>query len=173
VAVFVPPASDERSALLAFLDEQRQAIRRSVRGLTEFQARLVPSASTLSLVSLISHVIRVEERWTVVALGGRTNPAIWPVTDWGAEFRVGPEVRLSALLDEYAAMAAQTDAIVAEFADMGDLCKGEEAAADGLTVRWILLHLIEEDARHAGHADVIRESIDGASANMLEGGAGA
>jgi uncharacterized damage-inducible protein DinB len=166
--MFVPPVTDERSGLLAFLDEQRQAIRRSVHGLTEQQARLVPSASSLSLAALLSHVIRVEERWTVVALGGRTDPAIWPVADWDAEFRVGPEVLLAGLLDEWAAMAAQTEATVAEFADMGQLCRGAEAAEDGLTARWILLHLIEEFARHAGHADIIRETIDGASAHRLE-----
>jgi hypothetical protein len=161
----LPAVTDERSGLLVFLEGQRRALRRSVHGLTEFQSRTVASASTLSLVTLIHHVTRVEERWTVVALAGRTAPEIWPVTDWGADFRVGPELRLTTLLDDYAAVGKQTEQLVAEFDDLGDPCVQPESAH--LSVRWILLHLIEETARHAGHADIIRESIDGASAAML------
>lgn len=162
---FVPPVSDERTALLAYLDAQRQALRRSLIGLTEFQARQVSSASTLSLVTLLHHVTRVERRWAVVSLAGRTDPELWPVTDWGADFRVGSEVRIGTLLEAYAAAAAETEQIVAGFEDMGDACRGDES--EQLSVRWLLLHLIEETARHAGHADIIRESIDGASAGML------
>ncbi len=75
--------------------------------------------------------------------------------------------RVSALLESCAAAAAETERIAADFGDVGESCRGEEAAAEGLTARWILLHLIEETARHAGHADILRESIDGASAGML------
>jgi hypothetical protein len=151
--------------LLAFLDAQRRALRWSVHGLTEFQARQVSSASTLSLATLIHHVTRVEERWTVVALAGRTVPEIWPVTDWGADFRVGADVRVATLLESYTTTAQETDRIVAQFEDLGDPCLDPESSH--LSVRWILLHLIEETARHAGHADIIRESIDGASAAIL------
>ena len=171
MAGLVAPVMDERSALLVFLDAQRQALRRSVAGLTEFQTRLVPSASTLTLATLIHHVTRVEQRWTVVALAGRDVPDLWPVTDWGADFRVPPEVRLAHLLSAYAETAAETERIVVEFDDLSEPCRQPESAE--LSVRWILLHLIEETARHAGHADIIRESIDGASAGMLRGNGGA
>jgi hypothetical protein len=165
VSELLPPVPDERSGLLVFLEAQRQALRQSVHGLTEFQSRSVASASTLSLATLLHHVTRVEQRWTVVALAGRTAPEIWPVTDWGADFRVGPELRVATLLDDYAEVGKQTEQIVAEFDDLGDPCRQPESAQ--LSVRWILLHLIEETARHSGHADIIRESIDGASAAML------
>jgi uncharacterized damage-inducible protein DinB len=165
VAGLLPAVTDERSGLLAFLDAQRQALRWSVHGLTEFQSRQVASVSTLSLATLLHHVTRVEQRWTVVALAGRTVPEIWPVTDWGADFRVSTDVRLATLLETYADTAQETERIVAEFEDLGEPCRQPESAE--LSVRWILLHLIEETARHAGHADIIRESIDGASAAML------
>ena len=79
-------------------------------------------------------------------------------------------MRLSSVLAGYAAAAEETHRIVAEVADMGQPCVDPEYAH--LSVRWVLLHLIEETARHAGHADIIRETIDGASAGMLRGAGG-
>ena len=160
--------TDERSGLLVFLDQQRQALSTSLRGLTEFQARQIPSASTLSLATLLFHVIRVERRWVEVVIAGRPVPDIWPLPDPAADFRLPPDLRVPDLLAAYAAAAAETDRVVAGVADLGQPCADEESAH--LSVRWVLLHLIEETARHAGHADIIRESIDGASATMLRGG---
>jgi hypothetical protein len=94
-------------------------------------------------------------------------PGVWPVTDPAADFRVGPDERVANVLAAYAGTAAETNRIVAGVPDLGQLCA--DMVSSHLSVRWVLLHLIEETARHAGHADIIRESIDGASASMLRG----
>jgi uncharacterized damage-inducible protein DinB len=161
----VPPVPDERSGLLTFLAAQREALRSSVRGLEEIQARRVSSASTMSLATLLFHVNRVERRWTELGIAGRPVPGLWPLPDPAADFRLDADVRLRDLLEAYAATAEETHRIVSAVPDLGQACAQE--ASSHLSVRWVLLHLIEETARHAGHADIIRESIDGASATML------
>jgi hypothetical protein len=151
--------TDERSGLLVFLEQQRQAMRASVRGLSEFQAHQIPSASTLSLATLLFHVIRVERRWTEHAIAGRPVPDIWPLRDPAADFRLPPDLRVPDLLAAYSAAAGETSRIVAGVLHLGQACADEESSH--LSVRWVLLHLIEETARHAGHADLIRETLDG------------
>lgn len=163
--MFVPPVPDERAALLAFLAQQRDALRAAVRALSEEQAAAVPSASSLSLAALIKHVTRTERRWAVVAVAGRPLPGLWPVEDWAADFRLEEGETLEALLAAYAAAAEETESIVAEVEDLGQPCAKPDSAQ--WSVRWVLLHLIEETARHAGHADIIRESLDGATAGKL------
>ena len=164
---YVPPVADERSGLLAFLAAQRDGLRNAVKGLEEFQARRISSASTMSLATLLFHVNRVERRWTELAIAGRPLPDLWPVTDPAADFRLDTDVRLRDLLDDYARTAGETHRIVTGVLDLSQACADEESSH--LSVRWVMLHLIEETARHAGHADIIRESIDGASATMLRG----
>jgi len=161
----VPPVADERSGLLVFLAAQRESLRNSVKGLSELQARQIASASTMSLATLLFHVERVERRWTQVAIAGRPAPDIWPMSDPAADFRLGNDVRVHDLLDAYARTAGETHRIVSGVLDLSQACADPESSH--LSVRWVLLQLIQETARHAGHADIIRESIDGASAPML------
>jgi uncharacterized damage-inducible protein DinB len=163
---FAPVTADERSQLLAFLDEQRTALRAAVGGLTEAQARSTPTASSMSLAALLKHVLAVERRWVVATIANR--PAgLWPVEDWDAEWQLQPGDTVEHLLTELAATAAETEAVVAAVPDLGAPCGQPDDG--GWTVRCVLLHLVEELARHAGHADVIRESIDGATADRLGG----
>jgi uncharacterized damage-inducible protein DinB len=163
---FAAVTADERNQLLAFLDVQREALWAAVGGLTEEQARSTPTASSMSLAALLKHVTAVERRWVVAAIGNR--PAgLWPVADWDAEWQLQPGDTVEHLLSELAATAAETAAVVAAVPDLGAPCAQPDSAE--LTVRWVLVHLVEELARHAGHADVIRESIDGATADRLGG----
>ncbi|SHG61112.1 DinB family protein [Streptoalloteichus hindustanus] len=158
----VGPVPDERSALLAFLDRQRVALRATLDGLTEEQARATPSASSLSLAGLLRHVIRTERRWVVAGLAGRPLPGLWPIEGWGeVEFAPTEADTVPALLDAYEAAAKETAEIVAGVEDLGQACAAPECAH--WSARWVLHHLIEETARHAGHADIIRESLDGAT----------
>jgi uncharacterized damage-inducible protein DinB len=156
--------ADERSQLLAFLDVQRGALQAAVSGLTEAQARSTPTASSMSLAALLKHVVAVERRWVVAAVANR--PAgLWPVEDWDAEWQLQADDTVEHLLTELAATAAETEAVVAAVPDLGAPCAQPDSAE--WTVRWVLVHLVEELARHAGHADVLRESIDGATADRL------
>jgi len=164
-----PPRSGESESLLAFLAQQRSAVRNAAYGLTEDQARVTTTASTLSIGGLLKHVGAAEQDWIDKVLGCDSSDP----TDYAAYlagFSMGPGETLAGLLDLYAETSSRTDAVIAEINDLGravELPKGVPWFPDNASVRWVVLHLIEETARHAGHADIIRESLDGASAGSL------
>jgi hypothetical protein len=164
-----PPATDERQGLLAFLAQQRAAVRIAAYGLTDDQARLVTTASTLSIGGLVKHVAGAERGWIDKVLECDTSDP----TDYAgylAGFVMGPDETLAGLLDAYETEATRTDATITGVADLGQsvpLPKGVPWFPDEASVRWVLLHLVEETARHAGHADIIRECLDGATAGSL------
>jgi Protein of unknown function (DUF664) len=151
--LFVRPVTDERDSLLTFLAQQRAALRACVLGLTDEQARAVPSASGLSLGALIKHSARTERRWVIAGIAGRPLPGLWPIENWPDDFRTDQDETLAGLLRYYAETAVQTEQIIAEVADLGQ----PSAVDPEKSVRWVLLHVLKETARHAGHADIIRE----------------
>jgi len=161
-----PPLTDERELLLAFIEQQRDGIRNAAYGLTDEQARLVPSASSLSVGGLVKHAIDMEKGWIDMVLQ-RPNGA--SQASYEENFRLGPDETLSSVLARYADVARETESVIRGIADLGrdvPVPKGVPWYPDDIdawSVRWVLLHLIEEVARHAGHADIVRESIDGAT----------
>jgi hypothetical protein len=163
VPLFARPVADERDGLLTFLAQQRDALRATVLGLTDEQARATPAASALSLGGLIKHAARSEQRWVVAGIAGQPLPGLWPIENWPADFRMDPDETLAGLLGYYAEVAGQTGQIIAEVADLGQ----PQVADAERSVRWVLLTLIKETARHAGHADIIRETLDGQRAGPL------
>ncbi|SEG76552.1 Protein of unknown function [Actinacidiphila yanglinensis] len=160
--------TDERDALLAFLDAQRGGLRRAVRGLTDQQAAAHPSASTMALGGLVKHAAHCEQGWIQEILMGRPGSGARQSDDWAAEFQLLPGETLAGVLAELEEVGRATRAAIAELPDLDVAVALPEAPwfpKDGKrSARWILLHLIEEQARHAGHADIIRESLDGAVA---------
>ncbi|MFI9379860.1 DinB family protein [Kutzneria sp. NPDC052558] len=160
-----PVGTDERAALLAFLNNQREALMAGVQGLTDADAGKTSTASALSVLALLRHANRTERRWVLAALDGRDLPGEWPPDDWSKEFVLGPEDTIAVHLAAYRETAAGTEEIINALPSLDVPCKLEAAAQ--WNARWILLHLIEETARHAGHADIIRESLDGATAPAL------
>ena len=164
----VRAVTDERDALLTFLAEQRAGVVNALRGLTDEQAATRTTASELSLATILKHIVRVERRWSEVAIAGRTDTGLFPDYDRAAEFRFEDGDSVKVLLAEYEDVARRTEEIVAATPDLGATATLREPR----TVRWVLLHLIQETGRHAGHADIIRESIDGASAHELAADAG-
>ena len=164
--VFAAPVPDERGQLLAYLDVQRRSLRASVAGLTDAQARSTPTASSMSLAGLLGHVVATERRWIVAGIAQRPE-GIWPVEDWDAEWHPGAADTVAHLLADLAAVAEETASVVGQAPDLDAIVPLE--GADGCSVRWVLLHVLEELARHAGHADLLRESIDGATADRLGG----
>ncbi len=166
--LMVPPVADERAGLLGFLAQQRDALRIAAHGLTDAQAAATPSASALSIGGLIKHVAGVERYWMVQVVARREVREVRP-EDYEASFRLLPGETLAGALDAYAEAARETEAIVAAIADLGQPVPVPRDVpwfprdVEAWSVRWVLLHLIEETARHAGHADVIRESLDGAT----------
>jgi uncharacterized damage-inducible protein DinB len=166
MASMVPPVSDERAGLLGYLAQQRYALRVAAYGLTDEQARATPSVSPLSVGGLIKHVAATERGWidTILQREGDGGEA-----DYENGFRLGPEETLADAFARYDEVAAETEAVIAAIADLGQAVpvpKGVPWYPDDVeawSVRWVLLHLIEETARHAGHADIVRESVDGAT----------
>ncbi len=155
----------ERADLLESLRRHRFFLRYTVRGLTDEQATACPTRSALCLGGLIKHVASTEENWMRFAVGGAENRPVDGPAVWEANFRMLPGETLAGVLAEYERVAASTDELVETLdLDAAHELPQEpwfEPGADW-TVRRVLLHLIAETSQHAGHADILRESIDGA-----------
>lgn len=165
------PVRDETDALLHFLQQQRDALSASAFGLTEEQARSTPSASANSVAGLIQHLAWGERAWVVGILQQRFD-LLPPLPDDDPQlFQVADDVTVADLLAIYRETAAMTEAAIASLPNLDVEVPLPEAPwfppDTNVSARWILLHLIEETCRHAGHADIVRETIDGANAFLL------
>jgi uncharacterized damage-inducible protein DinB len=165
----VPPTADETDLLLAFLEQQRLAARTAAFGLADAQASATPTPSPLSVGGLVKHLGAVERSWTNTMLQGNQGGS---PDEYMAGFRLTETETLANVMDDYEAAARATDIAVRKL--------GLDAAVpvprgvpwfpqeiDEWSVRWVVLHLIEETARHAGHADIVREAVDGALSGSL------
>jgi hypothetical protein len=166
----VPPVADEREGLLRYVAQQRDVIRLTAYGLTDEQARLTPTRGPLSVGGLIKHAATTERGWIDLVVQ-RDRPTTQD--DYEANFRLGPDETLASVLALYDDVAKETDNAIAGIADLGRAVPVPKGVpwypddVDAWSVRWVLLHVIEETARHAGHADIVREMIDGATAFPL------
>lgn len=148
-------------------------LRVAAHGLTDEQARRPASASSRTIGGLIKHVAATEDSWvdTMLGQGGPFDPN--DVSDYMEAFTLHPDETLAGMLARYDEVAKRTESVVAGIADLGQpvpVPKGVPWFPDDLdawSVRWVLLHLIQETARHAGHADIVRESVDGGTAMPL------
>jgi hypothetical protein len=141
---------DERELLLAWLDHLRTAIVRKVADLDETRARWTPDGALIPLLGIVNHLTHVEWRWIDGKMLGE------PTSRSEAEFRPGPELSVADAVRRYEARARATDDLVRSLPVTAPCADGS-----GRDLRWVLLHLIEETARHAGHADATRELLDG------------
>jgi uncharacterized damage-inducible protein DinB len=161
------PSAAERDALGQFLDFQRETILLKTDGLGKEQlARKIPT-SDLTLAGILYHLALNEESWLEVRFLGLPERADWQGVDWAAdpdwEFRTATTMDPDVLRQRYrdACDRARQAAASAESLDQWSEFVDDENGWR-FTLRWVLLHLIEETARHAGHADLLREAIDGA-----------
>jgi hypothetical protein len=156
-------AADEPTTLLAFLHHQRRFLARKAEGLTDDQAREATCPpSDLTILGLIRHAAEVERGWAQRSLLGTDIGPIYigaahPDGDLDGDFHPPPHATLANALDTFWAEADAADRIYRE-AVLDDIEQSDRAF---YSVRWILIHLIEEYARHCGHADLIRQAIDG------------
>lgn len=150
---------DERSMLTRFLDYQRAVLARKALGLTDEQARIAACPpSKLTMLGLVRHLAGVERGWAQRTLLGLDVAPLYATKEHpDAEFHPSPDATLADALDVYWAEIAMADRIYAE-ASLDDIV--QRGYAD-YSVRWVLIHLVEEYARHCGQADLIREAIDG------------
>ncbi|MGI9003987.1 MAG: DinB family protein [Pseudonocardia sp.] len=159
----------ERADLLHALAKHRFFLRLTVRDLTDDQAALRTTASALCLGGLVKHVTYAEKRWAEFILNGPEAMAgvdEQQAAEHAASFEMSTGDTLAGLLERYEEVARRTDEIVAARPDLGASHPLPEAPWFEPGARWsarrVLLHIIAETAQHAGHADIIRESIDGA-----------
>ncbi|KAA6220476.1 DinB family protein [Streptomyces filamentosus] len=157
-----PPAWDERTQLTTFLDYARDTARAKCEGVSPEDARraLLPGSPLMTLCGVINHLRWVEYYWFRVVFLGEEDHGPWTEEDPDREMRVAVDFPLPQLLDEYAEQSARHRELVAA-TDLDR--KAVRAVRDGrhVDLRWILLHLTEETARHNGHLDILRELLDG------------
>ena len=160
----------ERDDLLAALGQARHFLRHTTRDLSDEQARTRTTASRLTLGGLVKHVTDVEERWArfMQGLPGGPSGAGDPtsVASYEQGFTMGPDETLKGLLETYAEVAVRTDAAIAALPDL-DIAYPLPPApwfppGAAWSARRVILHVTAETAQHAGHADIIRVSLDGA-----------
>jgi hypothetical protein len=163
------PVAGERADLLASLARQRQFLRHATRGLTDEQAAQRTTVSELSLGGLIKHVAITERQWVNFILEGPSAMGFADeasMTAWMDGFRMLDGETLAGLLQRYEEVARRTDELVVTLPDLDSDQPLPEAPWFEAGTRWsarrVLLHVIAETAQHAGHADIIRESLDGA-----------
>lgn len=157
-------ASDERTTLMRFLHHQRTFLIRKAEGLSEDQARLATCPpSDLTMLGLIRHAAEVERNWAIRSFAGETADRLYmaeahPENDQDGDFHPPPGATLAEAITTFKAEAERADTIYAAAASLDDIEKRDRSF---YSLRWILVHLIEEYSRHCGHADLIREAIDG------------
>ncbi|MBV2153088.1 DinB family protein [Kitasatospora sp. SUK 42] len=167
-----PAVTGERADFLVALAKHRHFLRFTTRDLTDEQAGLRTTASELCLGGLIKHVTSVERLWAnFIVEGPSAMPdfTTWTEEDFARradEFRLLPGETLAGVLADYAEVARRTDELVATLTDLGVTRQLPNAPWFQPDTEWsarrVLMHIIAETAQHAGHADIIRESLDGA-----------
>jgi uncharacterized damage-inducible protein DinB len=177
-------AVSELATMLGFLDFHRATLEWKTRGLTDNELRQRIASSTMTLGGLLMHLAYVEEHWFVGVIHDRERMTPWAEVDWkatpdwewdAAHTMTGEAIRaqwnasvdrsraaLNEALDAAAAPQAADEAQPAANADLlATLAKRLRPSGEPVSLRWILVHMIEEYARHNGHADLLREAIDG------------
>jgi uncharacterized damage-inducible protein DinB len=156
--------ADEHDTLVAFLGYFRSVLIRKAAGLDAAQLATSLGRSTLTIGGLVKHMAFVEDAWFHSTLLGNDRPEPWASADWDSspdwEFDTAVNDSPNELLEQFRTSVTRSDAAIASVAGL-DVTAARLTHGQPTNMRWILVHMIEEYARHCGHADLIRESIDG------------
>lgn len=147
---FPKPNPDERELYLSWLGYLRKVVCRKLDGVSDEDGRWRPDGALISLLGIVNHLTRVEWRWIDGTMRGGE------ISRSEDEFHPGPELTVEQAVEAYRARGEATDAYVRAASSLDQIGLG-----DDFDLRWVLLHLINETARHAGHADATRELLDG------------
>jgi uncharacterized damage-inducible protein DinB len=163
----VDPAfdADERTMLGAYLDYHRATLLWKASSLTQEQMARTIASSALTIAGLVKHMALVEDSWFTERFAGLGEVAPWNGIDWDAdpdwELRTAVDDAPEDLLALYRAACERSRAVMAGAESLDDRSVVTSRSGDLFTLRWIVLHMIEETARHNGHVDLLREAIDG------------
>ena len=148
---------DERTTLMGFLQRQRELLAWKVSEASDDVLRSVGTPSGMTLHGIVRHLENVERSWFREAFAGETNLEFaWSDEDLDGDFHVPPTVAMADLLSAYRDECARCDAVIKAATSLDEGSQHRE-----FSLRWIILHMIEETARHVGHADLLREQADG------------
>ena len=160
----LPDSMDERSILLNHLDYTRRTALAKCEGLSDEDARraVLPTSPLMTMAGVVSHLRWVEWSWIHVRLLGEPDQGPWTEEDPDREFHYRTGEPLSVTTEDYQELARAHDELFAGI-ELDRVAATPARNGQPITFRWILQHLIEENARHNGHLDIIRELIDGAT----------
>ncbi|WBM80586.1 DUF664 domain-containing protein [Cryobacterium breve] len=148
---------DERTTISGFLRRQRDLVAWKVGDASDAALRSVATPTGMTAHGIVRHLMNVERSWVRDVFAGEEGlPFDWSDEDPDGEFHVPPEVTMAELLADYAAEARRCDAIIAAAVSLDAV-----SVRRSFSLRWILIHLVEETARHVGHLDLLRERTDG------------
>ncbi|WP_431967400.1 DUF664 domain-containing protein [Nocardia sp. bgisy134] len=157
-------ADREREDLIAMLADQRELFRITVRGIDDDQARKRTTVSELTLGGLLHHLINCERHWTSVIVT-RDEHAVLDVSQFDGEYVMAPDETVQELLDTWDEVAAATAEVIRTVDSLDTSIPTPTAPWTPeriwQTVRFTILHILREIAHHSGHADIIREELDG------------
>ena len=159
MARIVPPTGGEKESLLAALERHRDAIDWKLAGLTDEQLRASVLPSPITPIGLVKHLAAVEFGWFCDTFDRPSEPLPFDLDDENADFRLEPDETPADMIAFWGRARAAANEAVEEIDldETGTAWFGEE-----VSMRWVMIHMVEELARHAGHMDVMRELIDGA-----------
>ncbi|MEV4180248.1 DinB family protein [Streptosporangium canum] len=160
----VPFTGEEKQSLHVSLDRHRDVVLWKLHGLDDEQVRRPMTPSGTSLLGLVKHLASVEYGWFCETFGRETEPLPFDDEDENADLRVEPHETTADIVEFYGRARAAADRVIDEL-DVEDA--GTAWFGDTVTMRWVLIHMIEETARHAGHMDIVRELLDGATGDYL------
>ncbi len=156
--------SDERTMLIGMLDWYRAGVLNKVAGAAQDVVAARPGRSETSIGGVLKHLAAVEDGWFTIVFAGQPAPAPWDAIDWDSdpnwEWRTGGEDPLADTVALYEAACARSRAVTAAHS-LDDIGADTETKREPFTLRWVLVHLLEETARHLGHMDILREQLDG------------
>ena len=162
-----PRAADERTTLLTMLDYYRAVLIRKTCGLSDEQLATPLHVSDLTLGGLVLHMALVEDNWFDHRFRGNDPREPWASAPWAEdsdwEFHNVSDWTHTELLAQFETSVARSRAVIAATEHLDDVATRRQRDGSGWSMRWILVHMIEEYARHCGHADYLRESLDGAT----------
>jgi len=154
----VPHTAGEQESLVASLRRQRAVVRWKLEGLDDEQLRRAVVPSGMTLLGVLKHLASVEAGWFCAGFGRPAEEVATSEEDPDADFRVEADETTADVLAYHDRACRAADAVVAE---LPLDATGRSWSGEVITMRWVLVHMIEENARHAGHADVLRELLDG------------
>lgn len=165
--------STEREDLITMLDGQREMFRITLRGVTEKQARRRSTVSELTLGGLLNHIARTEEHWLRI-IEEADESAEFDMTNAATAYSIADDDTVEGLLTRWETAASAVDTLIRVRENLDDVIPLPTAPwqpeREWWTVRQVLLHILREVAHHSGHADIIRESIDGQNSTFTRAG---